>query len=127
MGEISQSRQPSWEVVAKEHATKQLNNIPAEWRLAQDKLDQLSGVGTADEGRLVQLQAAKKSGLLSDRELDITENHTAQDLLPKLAAGQLTSVEVTVAFCKRAALAQQLVGSHLYPCLTPVVHHLGGM
>ncbi|KAK8117214.1 uncharacterized protein PG998_005495 [Apiospora kogelbergensis] len=118
MGEISQSRQPSWEVVAKEHATKQLNNIPAEWRLAQDKLDQLSGVGTADEGRLVQLQAAKKSGLLSDRELDITENHTAQDLLPKLAAGQLTSVEVTVAFCKRAALAQQLTS-----CLTEIFFH----
>ncbi|KAK8044414.1 amidase [Apiospora rasikravindrae] len=111
MGGIGQDRQPSWEVIAKEHAAKQLNNIPAEWRLPRDKLDQLSGVGTADEGRLIQLQAAKKSGLLSEKELDITENHTARDLLPKLASGQLSSVEVTTAFCKRAALAQQLVGS----------------
>lgn len=109
MGEIGQGHGPSWEVVAKEHALEQLNNIPAEWRLPQDKLDRLSGVGTADEGRLIQLQAAKQSGLLSERELDITENHTARDLLPKLAARELTSVEVTVAFCKRAALAQQLV------------------
>ncbi|KAK8085463.1 hypothetical protein PG997_006734 [Apiospora hydei] len=95
MGGPGQDRQPSWEVVAKEHAAKQLNNIPAEWRLPRAKLDQLSGVGTADEGRLIRLQAAKKSGLLSERELDITENHTARDLLPKLAAGELSSVEVT--------------------------------
>ncbi|KAK7976283.1 hypothetical protein PG989_014746 [Apiospora arundinis] len=115
MDKIQDTRQPSWEAVAKEHATKQHNNIPAEWRLPQEKLDALSGVGTADEGRLIQLQAARKSGLLSDRELDITENHTARDLLPKLAARELTSVEVTVAFCKRAALAQQLTS-----CLTEI-------
>ncbi|KAK8053298.1 amidase signature domain-containing protein [Apiospora saccharicola] len=115
MGEMVQDQRPSWEVVAKEHATKQLNNIPAEWRLPQDQLDRLSGAGTADEGRLIQLQAAKQSGLLSERELDITENHTAQDLLPKLAARELTSVEVTTAFCKRAALAQQLTS-----CLTEI-------
>ncbi|KAK6850986.1 hypothetical protein PG987_000620 [Apiospora arundinis] len=115
MGKMQDTRQPSWEEVAKEHATKQHNNIPAEWRLPQEKLDALSGVGTADEGRLIQLQAARKSGLLSDRELDITENHTARDLLPKLAARELTSVEVTVAFCKRAALAQQLTS-----CLTEI-------
>lgn len=121
MGKIQDTRQPSWEAVAKEHATKQHNNIPAEWRLPQEKLDALSGVGTADEGRLIQLQAARKSGLLSDRELDITENHTARDLLPKLAARELTSVEVTVAFCKRAALAQQLVRG----APSPGVHHLG--
>ncbi|KAK7932252.1 hypothetical protein PG985_002964 [Apiospora marii] len=115
MGEINQGQRPSWEVVAKEHALEQLNNIPADWRLPQDKLDRLSGAGTADEGRLIQLQAAKQSGLLSERELDITENHTARDLLPKLAARELTSVEVTVAFCKRAALAQQLTS-----CLTEI-------
>ncbi|KAK8131123.1 hypothetical protein PG984_007561 [Apiospora sp. TS-2023a] len=115
MGEINQGQRPSWEVVAKEHATKQLNNIPAAWRLPQDQLDRLSGAGTADEGRLIQLQAAKQSGLLSERELDISENHTARDLLPKLAARELTSFEVTVAFCKRAALAQQLTS-----CLTEI-------
>ncbi|KAK8069996.1 amidase signature domain-containing protein [Apiospora phragmitis] len=125
MGEISQGQRPSWEVVAKEHAAEQLNNIPAAWRLPKDTLGWLSGVGTADEGRLIRLQAARQSGLLSDRELDITEKHTARDLLPKLAARQLTSVEVTVAFCKRAALAQQLVGTGSFislctSCLTEI-------
>lgn len=121
MGEIGQSQRPSWEVAAKEHAAKQLNNISAEWRLPQDELDRLRGAGTADEGRLIQLQAAKRSGLLSERELDITENHTARDLLSKLAARELISVEVTTAFCKRAALAQQLVENPPpHPCPTSI-------
>ena len=49
-----------------------------------------------------------KSGLLSAKELTITES-TATDLVKKLATGELKSVEVTLAFCKRAALAHQLV------------------
>jgi amidase len=41
--------------------------------------------------------------------LIITESYDARRLLRQLATGQLTSVEVTEAFSKRAAIAQQLV------------------
>ncbi|KAH7379676.1 amidase signature domain-containing protein [Cadophora sp. MPI-SDFR-AT-0126] len=44
-----------------------------------------------------------------------TENYTAVKLLEHLASGKFTSVAVTTAFCKRAAIAQQLVS-----CLTEV-------
>lgn len=49
------------------------------------------------------------SGILSEQELKITES-TASELVPRLAKGQLKAVDVTLAFCKRAALAHQLVG-----------------
>jgi len=50
----------------------------------------------------------KESGIMSAEELAITES-SATDLVAQMAAGKLTSVVVTTAFCKRAALAHQLV------------------
>lgn len=47
-------------------------------------------------------------GLLSEKELAITENYDATALAAAIASRQLTAVEVTVAFCKRAAIAHQL-------------------
>ena len=69
----------------------------------------LGGSGTKDSGRLLKLQVVRKSGILSERELDITESYTATQLRDQIARGQLKSVEVTVALAKRAALAQQFV------------------
>jgi amidase len=55
------------------------------------------------------LQVPRECGLLSDRELNITEKYDAVALVEALAAGAFTAEEVAVAFCKRAAIAQQLV------------------
>jgi hypothetical protein len=55
------------------------------------------------------LDIPRQCGILSVRELIITGNYDAGQLLHQLATGSLTSVEVTEAFCKRAAIAQQLV------------------
>jgi amidase len=55
------------------------------------------------------LDIPRQCGILSERELIITESYDARRLLRQLATGQLTSVEVTEAFSKRAAIAQQLV------------------
>jgi amidase len=46
--------------------------------------------------------------VMSSRELRITE-HTATELLKLLRDGTYTAVEVTTAFCKRAAIAHQAV------------------
>ncbi|KAJ5362604.1 hypothetical protein N7541_003448 [Penicillium brevicompactum] len=90
-------------------AAKQEENrekIPQKWRLSTEQL------ALADV-RLIEADVPRRSGLLSDLELDITENYTASQLLVKLATGQTSSLDVTTAFCKRAAIAQQLTS-----CLT---------
>ena len=51
----------------------------------------------------------RKSGIMTEKELDISEKYTVQELLLKLRSGELSSSEVTLAFSKRAAMAQQLV------------------
>lgn len=51
-------------------------------------------------------------GVLTKKQLEITAQD-ASSLLPKIHAGELTAVEVTEAFCARAAIAHQMVN-----CLT---------
>jgi amidase len=58
---------------------------------------------------VLQMELPRNSGLFSDRELAITENYTVEELLKRLRDDGLSSLEVTVAFSKRAAIAQQLV------------------
>jgi hypothetical protein len=56
------------------------------------------------------LNLPRACGLLTEQELDITESYDAVTLLGKIASKELTSYTVTTAFCKRAAIAQQVVG-----------------
>ncbi|KAK1997752.1 amidase [Colletotrichum falcatum] len=104
-----------WEVIASRHRNKQQQAIPQDWIIPQSKLVKLNGTGTADEGRLITLEAARRSALLTEKELEITEKYSTRELLDKIHTRELSSEEVTVAFCKRAALAQQLTS-----CLTEI-------
>ncbi|KAL4892740.1 amidase signature domain-containing protein [Aspergillus ambiguus] len=97
-----------WSVIVAQKR-KQLDlQIPSKWRLSDKFVSSLP-----QDGRLIQADIPRRSGILSDAEIDITENYTAAQILQKLAAGEVTSLAVTTAFCKRAAIAQQLTS-----CLT---------
>lgn len=52
---------------------------------------------------------------MTEKEVDITENYDATALAQALRERKLTCVDVTTAFCKRAAIAHQLVN-----CLTEI-------
>ena len=95
---MTASSSESWEskVAKKQAAAKDL--IPKEWLLPLT-LAIPSNV----------LEIPRQSGILSERELEITESYDATQLLLKLAKGEFTSAEVTEAFSKRAAIAQQVV------------------
>jgi amidase len=86
----------SWEELAADKRTRIASTIPSEW-LIRDL--------PSDDNVFA---FPKASGLLSAREIELTES-SATDLVAQMAEGKLKSVDVTLAFCKRAALAQQLV------------------
>ena len=98
----------SWQALATRKRQQCAREIPPEWHLPDSLAQWPQGE------RLIAADIPRKSGLLSDSELQITENYTATQLVAKLATGELRSVEVTTAFCKRAAIAQQLVRGLLY-------------
>ncbi|KAL3482856.1 amidase signature domain-containing protein [Aspergillus germanicus] len=89
------------------------NKIPQEWRISEELLSPVTIPLSESKIDFIRNDMIRKSGILTPRELAITENYTVRELLAALANGALTSAEVTTAYCKRAAVAQQLVG-----CLT---------
>ncbi|KAL1844710.1 hypothetical protein VTK73DRAFT_1990 [Phialemonium thermophilum] len=78
------------------------DKIPAAWRIAVPDEDDLRDL-------------PRRCVLLSERELDITEKYDSVALLEAIGNGTYSSVEVTRAFCKRAAVAQQALN-----CLTEI-------
>jgi amidase len=105
----------NWKTIAALHREKQVEAVPSEWLLPEKQLQALRGAGDAGS-RLIENKAVQRSGLLSEKELDITEQYTASELLDRLHRQHITSEEVTVAFCKRASLAQQLVRGAYHIC-----------
>ncbi|KAJ5620906.1 hypothetical protein N7510_004890 [Penicillium lagena] len=80
------------------------DSIPPAWRLTPEQLRLPEGASVIDMPRTC--------GLLTPKHMEITEA-TATELLSKISIGELSSSEVTEAFCIRAAIAHQVTN-----CLT---------
>jgi len=99
----SENSQP-WQEIARAKRTALADSIPADWRIPQDILP--------PDAQLDVTSFPRESGFFTDKELEIT-SAPANALLKEVHARRWTAVEVTHAFCKRAAVAHQLTN-----CLT---------
>ena len=70
--------------------------------------DSLLGDSLPDASVIDVTDIPRQCGLLSDDEVNITENFTASQLVTLLAQGQLTAEQVIKAYLKRAGIAHQL-------------------
>jgi amidase len=86
----------TWQEIAADKKSRITASIPPEWRI--------TSIPSGDNV----VGYPKISGIMSFEELEITES-SASYLVANIAVGKLTAVAVTTAFCKRAALAHQLV------------------
>ncbi|KAH7389993.1 amidase signature domain-containing protein [Pyrenochaeta sp. MPI-SDFR-AT-0127] len=96
---------PKWQLAAWQKKDQQFARIPSEWRL--------SNLPSPDVTNYTDIP--RTCGLLSKHELDITENYDAVGLAEAIRARKLKCIDVARAFCKRAAIAQQLTN-----CLTEI-------
>ncbi|KAF2444894.1 amidase [Karstenula rhodostoma CBS 690.94] len=94
----------SYQIIAAEKQLQRQGKIPKEWLLH----DSYHGVTNL-------MDVPATCGILSDLECHITSSHDATSLLEKLRSGIWSAEQVTVAFCKRAAIAHQLTN-----CLTEI-------
>ncbi|RDW92240.1 hypothetical protein BP5796_01634 [Coleophoma crateriformis] len=92
-----------WQELAAAKKKEQLSRIPAEWLL---KPEAMPAPETVDLRPV-----ATSCGILSAKELEITGDYDATALLEKIASGAYTALEVVTAYCKRAAVGQQLCNS----------------
>ncbi|KAJ5711670.1 hypothetical protein N7488_005826 [Penicillium malachiteum] len=91
------SSSTSYQEIAAQKRARQLELIPAEWRLSP-----IPSVESTPDA----LTYIRK--ILTPTELALTEETDITVLLRKLSSGELSSLELTQAFAKRAALAHQL-------------------
>lgn len=88
-----------WQEVAAKKQTERLERIPQAWRIDTSRYQEQHNV----------LDVPRCCGILNEKEIDITEKYDAVGIVEAIKARDLSAEEVTVAFCKRAAIAQQLV------------------
>jgi len=100
-----------WQTLAASKRAANYSKIPESWRLPSSMTSQFT-----EKATISVLDVPRTSGLLSEKELDLTENYDATELLALMASGQAKSIDVVTAFCKRAAIAQQCVN-----CLTEIM------
>jgi amidase len=91
-----------WETIAAAKRAELAGKIPLEYRIPEHLVPPASQLDVTPFPR--------ESGWFSKNELEITES-TATSILSKVATRRWTAEEVTKAFCKRAAAAQQLVSN----------------
>lgn len=94
----------NYKIVSQEKLSANAAKIPKEWQLPSKYLE---NVNTNSD--LNVLDIPRTCDILNEKEIDITENYDATALLEKMASKQLSSYDVVLAFCKRAAIAHQLV------------------
>lgn len=96
----------SWRALCANKSQRQKDEIPKDWLVIDSQLPPANQLNV--------LEFPRDSGLLTATELRITDSHV-ETLLPKLASGEWSSVEVTRAFYKRAIIAHQVVSSRRAP------------
>lgn len=104
----------NWEKIAAAKRAALAESIREEYRVPQQQLP--------PESQLDVTTWPKQSGWFSTEELEITDS-TATQILQKIASKAWSSEKVIRAFCKRAAAAQQLVGTRcviVRPCLISI-------
>ncbi|KAH8777937.1 general amidase-like protein [Hyaloscypha sp. PMI_1271] len=94
-----------WQAIALRKQAQRQSRIPSAWLLKTPPLTSILDVRSIP----------RTSGILDSHELSITENYDATSLADAIRSHQLTAEEVTIAFCKRAAIAQQVCN-----CLTEI-------
>jgi hypothetical protein len=81
---------PKWQSTSWQKKDQQFARIPNEWRLPQLPPSNVTNY----------LGIPRECGLLTEKELDITENYDATALAKAIRERKLTCVDVTTAFCK---------------------------
>ncbi|KAL6900062.1 general amidase [Trichoderma evansii] len=97
--------QATWQDIASRKRAERDSKIPPEWRISNP----------VEKGKPIDL--IPRCGILTERDLALTNPiHDATDLLSQLSSGKVTAEDVIRAFCKRAAVAQQLTN-----CFTEIM------
>jgi len=95
----------TWESIRARKQAERESRIPSAWRLPSHLIP-----SDFDQSALNVMDVPRTCGLLSRKELDITEKYDATALAAELRAGRMKCAEVTQAFCKVRFEARSMPG-----------------
>lgn len=101
----------SWQATARAKVADIHSRIPQEWVLSDTDLEKAKKQRTLTGPYIEQY--------LDDREKEIIGQDSVR-LVEKLKSQEYTAVTVTRAYCKTAAIAQQIVSLTLHPAFPPM-------
>ena len=87
-----QQPQPQWQTIRDRKLADVASRIPTEWQIPSSQLPSATQANVLDVPRTC--------GILSPREIHITEEYNARELAKAIRERRFTAVEVTTAFCK---------------------------
>lgn len=102
-----------YRTIAAEKQLQRQGRIPQTWLLPKSY-----------DGSTNLMDIPATCGILSDEECNITSNFDATAVLEKLKSGTWSAEQVTIAFCKRAAIAHQLVSTLFIKAVIPLISSL---
>ena len=103
---MSTTDAPLWETKAAAKRASILAQIPSEWRLTEEQLQ--------DARKQRDLTGTFIQALLPPEHIPIICKDSVE-LAKDIKAGKLTAVQVTTAFCRAAGVAHQIVVTPLLP------------
>ena len=95
---MAQQQQMQWQTIRNKKLADVASRIPSEWQISPSKLPPSTTVNI--------LSVPRASGILTAREIHITEDYNARELLNSLHKRKFTAVEVATAFCKVSTAPQ---------------------
>ena len=107
--QTSELPREDWQIKVSRKRQACRDKIPKEWLLPDSVTRELRYPLEEHSNRLIEINIAKRSGIMTERELSITEDYNVSALLEALASSELSALDVTLAFSKRAAIAGQLL------------------
>ncbi|KAJ5285119.1 hypothetical protein N7524_000425 [Penicillium chrysogenum] len=109
------SQEPRYVAVAQRKQAQLAAAIPSEWRLPAHiipegmlSISESITIGPRSYQRVGVMDIPRTCGLLTSKELEITEKYDVRGLVAEMAQSRLKAEDVVRGFCKRAAIAQQL-------------------
>ncbi|KAF3481165.1 uncharacterized protein GIQ15_03924 [Arthroderma uncinatum] len=106
--------EPAYKEIARRKQAQLESDIPQSWRLPPQWIpagtlsveESITNTREYDQSDITDIP--RRCGLLTSRELEITESWDVKGTLAEIASGRLSSKDTCQAFCKRAAIVHQL-------------------
>ncbi|RMZ89606.1 hypothetical protein DV736_g3167, partial [Chaetothyriales sp. CBS 134916] len=111
---MSASSEQPYLAVARKKQAERAASIPAEWTVPKHLLPVDPPLPANGPQNVLSIPVS----LLAPKEVEITESYSVPSLLAAIATKKLTAVQVTDAFCHRAAIAHQLTNCITEPLFT---------